>query len=258
MIRFLTPEEQTQLKPEDIIGKYIFQINDFENAGRHWTATEYPRYVGGILDDETVSSFKENPSRNILTGEGEMKPCEATTVKYVKCICDTADDVNTLRDLGSTILQEANDFWDNVKVKFEKFGALYRDDEIIIGEQENVTGDQILNKYVFLNESRWTAERYPKYVEDFRPGRNGASGYFKGSDECPSLYGDITGRDQRDNTKEFQMDKIVCICSSPEHVMSVMEFGQNIRNDITSFWLETKKRFKELDTRQENISSPKF
>ena len=126
----------------------------------------------------------------------------------------------------------------------------------MVQPEEPIDPQQIAHGYAFMRTIRWTANDYPKYVLNILPGRGrGAPTNFTGLQENPTKVTKqdgtvdyiITGNGIKKNPKEYNIDSIKCICTTPQAVNTVRALGDTIRAEHSQFWLDTKERFKQLD-----------
>ncbi len=84
------------LGESDVVGKYVLR-----DQGYHWAALGKPVVVTSISGsrayvEEERGSWNEEDKRWYLTGEGDRHPAGHINLSTVRCICDTAEEVNTV------------------------------------------------------------------------------------------------------------------------------------------------------------------
>jgi hypothetical protein len=104
MIRMI--EDPAELAGEDITGKYILRKLNY-----HWFAYGKAGVVtackGTILHiDREETVYSERWGRRVYTGTGKRYPGGVCPISAVACVCDPADDVNSVIQLDVEAQEE--------------------------------------------------------------------------------------------------------------------------------------------------------
>jgi hypothetical protein len=131
MIRFIDPGDE--IRPEELVNKYLW----LRPTGKveRWTANEYPIFIteavygayGRPGEFSYFNGLKEKPvwnneeRRYVLTGDRIGALEERYTDMYLRqshCICDTPEEVNAIRAMGSQVRMALDVFWARVVADF--------------------------------------------------------------------------------------------------------------------------------------------
>jgi hypothetical protein len=125
MIRMI--EDPAELTGEDITGKYILRKLNY-----HWFAYGKAGVVtackGTILHlDREETVYSERWGRRVYTGTGKRYPGGICPISAVACVCDTADEVNSVIQLDVETQEEFHQMIAKAKAKVHALACSSQD-----------------------------------------------------------------------------------------------------------------------------------